>query len=254
MIVRRKFAKLEKSLGYRFKQEALLERALTHASVTGEIRGGQKKEPRHAAERSGNAKTGRRDNEAMEFVGDRVLGLVIAELLSERFPDANEGELARIFNKLVRRETCAAVGREIDVGEFLLLSVAEDESGGRNKTTIIADAMEAILAAVFTDSNYGHARTVVRALWESHIRVDENDRVDAKTALQEWAQSRSLALPRYREVERTGPDHAPRFTIEVIVRGLEPARGEGASKRLAEQAAATAMLLREGVRRAVHDE
>ncbi len=254
MISRRKFSKLEKSLGYRFKQENLLERALTHASVIGEMRGGGKKMSRKSQSRREDVGRTRRDNEVMEFLGDRVLGLVIAELLAERFPEAQEGELARLFNRLVRRETCAAVGRDIGLGEHILLSVSEAESGGRNKKTIVADAMEAVLAAIFVDSSYSHARKVIRILWEPYMDAQASGKLDAKTALQEWAQSKGLVLPRYRVVRRSGPDHAPQFTIEVVVKGLDPARGEGASKRLAEQEAAKSLLLREGVTSAVsHD-
>ena len=254
MIRRRRFANLEKSLGYRFKQQDLLERALTHSSVIGELKGGAKKNVRRSGGQQSQLVGCLRDNEAMEFLGDRVLGLVIAELLAERFPDAKEGELARLFNRLVRRETCAAVGLDIGLGDFLLLSASEAESGGRNKKTIIADAMEAVLAAIFADSNYDRARKVVRALWEPYLGAGIEDNLDAKTALQEWAQAQGLALPRYREVGRTGPDHAPHFTVEVVVKSLRPAEGKGASKRLAEQAAAKELLARERVTSAVSDE
>lgn len=224
----RKFKDLEKKLGYKFKRPELLERALTHASV----RGGKK---------------GRVDNERLEFIGDRVLGLAIVEVLNEDYPEANEGELARRYNRLVRGETCAKVGRELGLGAHLILSDSEAESGGRNKETILADAVEAILGAVFVDAGFNKARGVVRHLWAASQEHKPDAASDAKSALQEWAQGNGLALPLYVEVARKGPDHAPRFTSEVRITGKDPARGEGASKRAAEQAAATALLVREGV-------
>lgn len=224
----RKYKELEKLLGYKFRSEALLERALTHSSFRG----------------SGKS---REDNERLEFVGDRVLGLVIAEMLNEAFPQANEGELARRFNKLVRGETCAKVGRSIDLGKHLILSTSEAGSGGRAKETIVADAIEAVLGAVFVDSSFDKARAVVRKLWQSVDDRGPKAVADPKSALQEWAQGIGLPLPRYVQVGRTGPDHAPVFVSEVHIDGRPPARGEGASKRAAEQAAADALLSREGV-------
>lgn len=228
MFKARKYKALEKKLGYRFKDEALLARALTHASLRG-------------------SKKVREDNERLEFVGDRVLGLAISELLWETYPVAPEGELARHLNRLVRGETCAKVGRELGLGEFLMLSESEAGSGGRLKATILADAMEAVLGAIFLEAGYNKSRDVVRRLWENEEVSFGNAAADPKSALQEWAQGQGLALPSYIEVERVGPDHAPRFTSEVRIKGKNPARGEGASKRAAEQAAASAMLEREGV-------
>jgi ribonuclease-3 len=228
MLKPRKFKDLEKKLGYKFKRQELLERALTHASV----RGGKK---------------ARVDNERLEFIGDRVLGLAIVEVLNEEFPEANEGELARRYNRLVRGETCAKVGRALGLGEHLILSDSEAESGGRNKATILADAVEAVLGAVFVDAGFDKARLVVRKLWEQTQDYKPEAAADAKSALQEWAQGKGLALPLYVEVARKGPDHAPQFTSEVRINGKEPARGQGTSKRAAEQAAATALLKREGV-------
>jgi ribonuclease-3 len=227
MLRARKFKVLEKALGYRFKRQALIERALTHASVRG-------------------GKPQRDDNERLEFVGDRVLGLVIAEALSEVYPEATEGELARRYNRLVRGETCAKVARECGLGASLILSESEDESGGREKATILADAIEAVLGAIFVEAGYEASRDVIRRLWKIHFEQLPQASADAKSSLQEWAQGQGLALPEYVEVARKGPDHAPRFTAEVRIPGKSPARGEGASKRAAEQAAATALLAREG--------
>jgi ribonuclease-3 len=225
----RKYKELEKALGHRFKNQQLIEIALTHASMRG-------------------GKTERSDNERLEFIGDRVLGLVIAEELSERFPSASEGELARRYNRLVRGEACARVARLVGIGQHLVLSDSEAGSGGRAKGTILADAMEAILGAIFLDAGFETARSAVRRLWASqddHHPASAGP--DAKSALQEWAQGKGLALPEYVEVNRKGPDHAPKFTSEVRISGCAPARGEGASKRAAEQAAAHALLEREGV-------
>jgi ribonuclease-3 len=224
----RKLKELESRLGYSFKDRALLKKALTHASV-----------------RQASAK--RRDNERLEFLGDRVLGLAIAEVLSEIYPTANEGELARLYNRLVRGHTCAQVARELNLGAALVLSESEAGSGGRDKDTILADACEALLGAIFLEGGFAKAREIVRKHWSSRLEKAPVDAADAKSALQEWAQGQGLDLPNYLEVERQGPDHAPRFTSEVSIKGKKPARGEGASKRAAEQAAASALLSREGV-------
>lgn len=228
MLRPRKYKELETALGYRFRTVALLEEALTHASVRG-------------------SKSTRSDNERLEFIGDRVLGLAIAELLISKFPKATEGELARLFNRLVRGEACAKVGRAINLGKFVVLSDSEADSGGREKATILADAVEALLGAVFLDGGFDKSRGVVQKLWSTLSDHPAEPPVDAKSALQEWAQAQGLALPRYTVVARKGPDHAPSFTSEVLIAGKPPAQGEGASKRVAEQAAARALLQREGV-------
>jgi ribonuclease III len=224
----RKYKDLDARLGYQFRSRDLLRKALTHASVR-------------------QAPGKRRDNERLEFLGDRVLGLVIAELLWEVYPSADEGELARHYNRLVRGRTCAAIARELDLGPLLVLSEAEADSGGRGKETILADACEAVLGAIFLEAGYEAARQVVRTHWGSRVGATAADTTDAKSRLQEWAQGQGFDLPAYVEVDRQGPDHAPRFTTEVRIRGRKPSRGEGASKRAAEQAAASAMLAREDV-------
>jgi ribonuclease III len=228
MVPRRNIKGLETTLGYRFKSRALLDRALTHASTRSDQKRGE-------------------DNERLEFLGDRVLGLVIAELLLERDAKATEGALARRFNRLVRKETCARVGRSINLGPMMVLSSAEDDSGGRDKDTILADATEALLAAIFLEAGFAVARDVIRLLWSPLVDGLPETVADAKSMLQEWAQGQGLPLPRYVEIERKGPDHAPVFTTEVSIDGKRPARGSGANKRAAEQAAASAMLAREGV-------
>lgn len=224
----RKYAQLEAALGTSFNDRKLLERALTHASV-----------------RSGRGP--HQDNERLEFLGDRVLGLVVAELLHTALPDVREGDLARRFNRLVCGESCAEVARDIDLGRYLILSDGEAENGGRDKDTILADAIEAVLGAVFLDGGFKRAREAVHRLWADRLHAIGSTTVDAKSALQEWAQGRGLDLPVYSEVARKGPDHAPRFIAEVRIGGAEPATGKGTSKRQAEQAAAEALLIREGV-------
>jgi ribonuclease-3 len=225
---------LSARLGHDFSDPALLKLALTHASARAGARPNE-------------------DNERLEFLGDRVLGLAIAELLAKSFPKAREGELARWFNHLVRAETCAEVAQEWELGTFILMSGGEAGSGGRSKKTILANACEAVLGAIFEDGGYEAARAVVCRFWEPQLDTLELAAPDAKSLLQEWAQGRRLPLPRYLEVAREGPDHAPRFTAEVQIDGVAPERGQGANKRAAEQAAALAMLVREGVWQAPPD-
>ena len=215
-------------LGYAFKDRSLLELALTHASARPSLKPNE-------------------DNERLEFLGDRVLGLAIAELLTASFPEASEGELARRYNQLVRAETCAEIAKDWELGQLILMSGGEAESGGRGKKTILANACEAVLGAIFLEGGYPPARDVVFRFWASELSGLDAAAPDAKSILQEWAQGRRLALPRYVEIAREGPDHKPRFTSEVQIDGVAPERGHGDNKREAEQAAALAMLLREGV-------
>ena len=217
---------LEEPLGHRFRHATLIERALTHASAD-------------AA----------RSNERLEFLGDRVLGLVIAEKLHALYPDDAEGVLALKLNALVRRETCAAVAEAAGLSQHLILASAEAGSGGRQKSAILAGACEAVIAALYLDGGMKAARNFVERYWAGAIAALTADMRDAKTALQEWAQARKgfdRAAPVYRQTARLGPDHAPLFTVAVEVPGEEPASGEGRSKREAEQAAAKAMLVRLG--------
>ncbi len=224
----RKTTDLEKAIGYGFKDRSLLAQSLTHSSM-----------------RTGNAP--RTDNERLEFLGDRVLGLAVAEMLNSRLPGASEGELARNFNRLVRGGTCAEIGRRIGLGAQLVLSSSEADNGGRDKETILADAMEAVLGAVFLEAGFDRARKIVVALWGPMLDNRPVVAADPKSALQEWVQAQGLALPRYVEVGRKGPDHAPKFVAEVQIAGCQPGRGEGPSKRHAEQAAASAVLKAQGV-------
>ena len=225
---------LSARIGHDFGDPALLKLALTHSSARAGARPND-------------------DNERLEFLGDRVLGLAIAELLANSFPKAREGELARWFNHLVRAETCAEIAQEWELGTFILMSGGEAGSGGRGKKTILANACEAVLGAIFADGDYDAARAVIHRFWRAQLDTLELAAPDAKSLLQEWAQGRRLPLPRYLEIAREGPGHAPRFTAEVQIDGVAPERGTGANKRAAEQAAALAMLLREGVWQAPPD-
>lgn len=212
---------IEDRLGHRFADPILLRRALTHGS--------------HG---------GGEDNQRLEFLGDRVLGLVIAEALLAADPGAAEGAIAPRFNTLVRGETCAAVAREIDLGSGLKLGRSEMMTGGRRKEALLADAMEAVIAAVYLDAGLEAARQVVLRLWGSRIASAPRDARDAKTALQEWAQGRGLPPPGYTLLTREGPDHAPVFTVEVQLATGEAAQATASTKRAAEHAAAAALLKR----------
>ncbi|MEO1693770.1 MAG: ribonuclease III [Pseudomonadota bacterium] len=220
-------AALEAAIGYKFKDKSLARRAVTHASY--------------------KSVGPQNNNERLEFLGDRVLGLVMAEFVWSDDPLAREGDLAKRFNTLVRREACASVARRLNLGAYLTLSDSEASSGGRDKDTILADAIEAILGAIFLDAGFDRARDTVLRLWSDHMDGGVETVSDPKSVLQEWAQGRGLPLPRYRELSRSGPDHAPVFVAEVAIDGVEAAVGEGTSKRQAEQAAARAILDREAI-------
>ncbi len=224
-------AALEDRIGHPFRDRELLTEALTHVSS-------QLGAPASPA-------GGRTSYQRLEFLGDRVLGLAVAEILFGAFPDASEGELSRRLSDLVRRETCAEVALAWDVGPFLHLGAGELQAGGRQNRTILADVCESIIGAVFLDGGYQAARTLIaRAFAE---RLQAAPARDAKTALQEWAQGRGLPTPVYDVVERHGPDHAPVFRIAARVGTLDCGLGQGLSKRAAEQDAALSLLRREGV-------
>ncbi|MBY6117959.1 ribonuclease III [Mameliella alba] len=212
---------LQESLGHRFADPRLLRRAVTHASMSG---------------------PGREDNQRLEFLGDRVLGLVMAEALLERDRAATEGQMAPRFNALVRKETCADVAREVGIGNALKLGRSEQLSGGRRKMALLGDAMEAVIAAVYLDAGFEAARALILRLWDKRIDAVEEDAKDAKTALQEWAQARGHQPPKYVETARSGPDHAPVFTIEVRLPDGTSAEATAGSKRQAEQMAARMLL------------
>jgi len=215
-------ARLEEALGHTFRDRSLLEKAMMHASLHEGGRG--------------------ESYQRLEFLGDRVLGLAIAAILYERFPGAEEGDLARRLNALVRRETCADRALALGIDEALRLGPAEAMAGGRRKTAILADACEAALAAVHLDGGFDAAAAVVARVWQPLIEGAVEPARDAKTALQERLQADGHPPPTYRLRERTGPDHRPHFVIEVVGGGGVLAVGSGGSKREAEQAAARAAL------------
>jgi ribonuclease-3 len=212
---------LEGILAYKFSDPEILRCAITHAS---------------AEQIAANA------YERLEFLGDRVLGLVVAERLLERFPKEREGEIARRHVQLVRGETLAEVARRLGIGQFLIISRGEEEAGARDSESILSDVMEALLAGLYLDGGLEAARRFILKHWHPLIEADLVPPRDAKTTLQEWAQGRQHLLPCYTVVAQDGPAHAPEFTISVMVGDYPPCTGTGRSKRLAEQAAATLLL------------
>ena len=211
-------------LGHRFQRPELLDRALTHPSI------GDSKAHRTGA------------YERLEFLGDRVLGLVIAEALIGRYPRSGAGELARRYNALVCREALARVAGNIGLGGYLELGKGERETGGREKPGLLADACEAVIGALYLDGGIEAAAGFVRRHWQAMIAELRHPPKDAKSRLQEWAQALGKPPPTYRMVGRKGPAHAPRFTIEAAVEGLTPRTASGPSKRAAELSAAAVML------------
>ncbi len=183
-------------------------------------------------------------NERLEFLGDRVLSLAMAELLLARFPAEREGELARRHAAMVRAGTLAEIAEAIGLGPLIRLSQSERAQSVTVKPTILADTFEALLGAIFLDAGFAAAKQCIEQLWGERLAAQRSAPRDAKTALQEWAQARRLPLPAYREVGREGPPHAPVFVVDVAIKGHDPARGRGPSKREAERQAATVLLER----------
>jgi ribonuclease-3 len=210
---------LAEALGHDFARPALLEQALTHPSAA--------------------AKT---TYERLEFLGDRVLGLIIAEMVFRAFPDEPEGKLARRFAALVRKEAVARVAEAIDLGGHLRISRGEAGQGGRGSQTLLADACEAVIGALFLDGGFGAAQRFVDRWWRPLLAEQVEPPQDVKTALQEWAQGRGLPLPVYRLCATEGPPHDPVFDVEVSLPDCPPAQGRGSSRRAAETAAAAALL------------
>ena len=215
------FLELEARLGYRFADPDLATLALTHLSA------------QPGAGRS---------YQRLEFLGDRVLGVVVADRLYQSFPSATEGELSMRLAKLVRRETCAEIAAEWDVGPHLTLGLGEARGGGRKKAAILSDVCESLIGAVYLDGGFEAARDLILRSWGERLTAGAEPARDAKTALQEWAQARALAAPRYEEAARSGPAHAPQFVMRVELPGYAAETGEASSKRAAEQAAAQAFL------------
>ena len=215
----------EQRLGYEFSNLSLLIEALTHSSI---------------------ASDSRKDNQRLEFLGDRVLGLVMAEALLEIDQTAPEGTLAPRFNALVRKETCAEVARQIELGGVLKIGRSEMLSGGRRKDALLGDGMEAVIAAIYKDGGFEIAKTIIIKLWGDRIKNVKVDARDAKTMLQEWAQARGQNPPNYEVISRSGPDHAPDFLVKVILASGETSEAMAGSKRQAEQMAAKALLQKIG--------
>ncbi len=212
------YEELFDALGHRVGNLALLQRALRHSSVDSE-----------------------RSYERLEFLGDRVLGLVVAQLLLERFPEENEGEIGRRFAALVQADTLSQVGTHLDLARY-----AHAGPGVLNDS-ILADMVEAVVAALYLDGGLAAAERFIRKTWDPLVETRSRPPRDAKTTLQEWSQAQGRGLPSYYDIDRTGPDHAPQFTVEVRLEGVAAKQASGASKRAAEQDAAAAMLESLGV-------
>jgi ribonuclease-3 len=212
-------------LGHDFARPALLQDALTHPSLAGVIK----------------KKKGVMAYERLEFLGDRVLGLVIAEWLYEKFPESSEGDLAKRHASLVNRDALRAVADAIGLGQHLRLARGEEAGAPRKNLAALPDAMEAVIGALYLDGGLKAAQQFIHRFWQKDIAV-ETAPADPKTALQEWAQGKGLPLPQYKVLEHTGPAHAPKFVIEASVKGQPAAVAEGDSKRAAQKAAAEKLL------------
>lgn len=217
---------VEAAIGYTFTDKERLDRALTHSSAT-LARGG--------------------DYERLEFLGDRVLGLCVAELLFTSFRKASEGELSVRFNQLVSAEACAAIADELELHRFIRTGADVKKLTGKNMLNVRADVVESLIAAIYLDAGLEAARAFISRFWSERAARADGARRDAKTELQEWAHAKYAATPAYRIADRSGPDHDPRFTVTVEIPGIAPETGMERSKRAAEQAAATRLLEREGV-------
>ncbi len=215
---------LEHRLGHTFENPRLLQQALTHPSLAG-------------------GKGMRKDsNQRMEFLGDRVLGLIIAEMLYQAYPDEEEGAMARRHTAMVRREALARVASEIGLAGHVNMAPSEQDTGGRQNPALLADACEAVIAAIYLDGGIAPAGQFIRRYWAPLMAEIAVPPLDAKTALQEYAQSQGLALPSYQEICRSGPAHDPVFTMAVTIEGSDPVSATGGSKRVAEQATAALLL------------
>ena len=212
-------SELDAVLGYHFKDASLLNEALRHPSIAG-----------------------RRSYQRLEFLGDRVLGVVIAEALLRAFGDAAEGDLAVRLNELVRRETLASVASDIGIAPYVIMSAGEERTGGRGKPTILADICEALIGALYLDGGLGPAKAFVMRHWDKRLESAANAGKDSKTQLQEWAQARGMAPPTYSEIACMGPPHDPEFTVAVSFGAERRCEAKGGSKQAAEQSAARLLL------------
>lgn len=211
--------KLQDVLGYQFKDVHILERALTHSSTNDDY-----------------------NYQRLEFLGDRVLGLVMAHALFEEFRGENEGGLAKRHTALVQGTTCAIIGQAHGIGDYIILSTSEKDAGVHLNESIIADVVESLIGAIFIDGGYDVARDIVLQLWGDNIKTLTHAPQDPKTELQEWVQARGFDLPNYQIIDKSGPDHAPDFVIQLSIHGHDPIQASGASRRLAEKTVARKML------------
>jgi len=217
------FNHLEQELGYVFKNQSLIKDALTHSS------------------------TGKASNyERLEFLGDRVLGLVIAETLFEKFPDEAEGDLAKRLSALAQGSFIAKISVEIKLGSYVAFSDGERAAGGAENENILADVFESVIGALYLDGGLEECRRVIEKLWGDHFFKMKEPPLHPKTALQEWAQSEGLALPAYEIIEQSGPDHAPVFDVQLCIDGHEPLVVQGRSRQEAEKHAAKQFLKKIG--------
>jgi ribonuclease-3 len=219
-----KFAELT---GYRFKDDELLMDAITHSS---------------------HNSSGRKDYERLEFLGDRILGMVVAEQLYKRYPQADEGMMARQFTYLVRKGTCTLVAKDMGLSELMRAGRSMEGKQTRSSNRMLGDACEAVLAAIYFDSGFAAVRKFILRYWKPYLDKASAAPRDPKTRLQEWALAKGLALPQYKEISREGPDHEPMFIIEVSVPGYEPVRGQATSKRRGEQLAAETFIERQRIK------
>ncbi|MCX8280556.1 ribonuclease III [Phyllobacterium sp. 0TCS1.6C] len=225
--------RLEEKTQHKFLDLGRLERALTHAS---------------ARSSAGS------DYERLEFLGDRVLGLVIADLLFRAYPTATEGELSLRLNSLVNADTCASVADDIGLHEFIRTGADVKGLADKRLRSLRADVVESLIATIYLDGGLEAAQPFIERHWSERSRQVNSGQRDPKTELQEWAHQQDGAQPLYEVIERTGPDHDPQFTVRASVKGFEPAIGMGRSKRIAEQEAAMALLFREGVRQRTQED
>jgi ribonuclease-3 len=223
-------AEIEARIGHKFADPRLLATAFTHVSAL-------KKSPRKRGD----------SYQRLEFLGDHVLGLIVSDMLYRAFPKADEGELSKRLADLVRKESCADVAKSLGLLSDIKIGMIGASADHRLRETVLGDICEAVIGAIFLDGGYTAAAQFVERNWTERMRKPRRPLRDPKTVLQEWAQSRGLATPVYREVERTGPHHDPQFRVAVSLPGLEPAEGVGGNKRAAEKDAASVMIVREGV-------
>jgi ribonuclease-3 len=221
-----RFEEIAKRIGYRFEDKELLRHALTHSST-------RRKQDHY---------------ERLEFLGDRVLGLVMAEHLYKLHPGEREGHMSALHSALVRGETCAEAGRALGIEDFIVMGQGEMNKRLNLNTTVLGDVVEALIAGIYLDGGLDAAKDFILRNWQSFISSPNTSEKDAKTFLQEWALARALPIPAYKVVSREGPEHAPVFVIQVKIEGREPMEGTGRNKRLAEQDAAAKFLKREKIR------